>query len=184
MGNENEPVLYNLTENELRLAWMSANPVNVKAGQKLVTLKLKLIGTLSSDERIQLNMIANPLNELADGSVNVIPNVVLYADMIGAKSLGIADANGATLGFANYPNPFNETTTFVVNLPYSGVATIELFDMVGKRLNVVLDESMTSGDHKVTLNSNNLKPGVYTATLSLNADGKLLKRTIKIIRNQ
>jgi hypothetical protein len=56
--------------------------------------------------------------------------------------------------------------------------------MVGKKVNVCANEFMVSGDHKLTVNTGNLKAGVYTATLTLNADGNLLKRTIKIIRNQ
>jgi hypothetical protein len=56
--------------------------------------------------------------------------------------------------------------------------------MLGKKVNVFMNESMTAGEHKITINSNSLQPGVYTAILSLNTDGQLLKRTIKLIRNQ
>jgi hypothetical protein len=49
---------------------------------------------------------------------------------------------------------------------------------------VFLNETLKAGDHKITINSNTLEPGVYTAILSLNSDGQLLKRTIKLIRNQ
>ncbi len=184
LGDENQPVQFNLMGDELRLGWNSVMPVNVNSGQSLVTLKLRLIGALAAGEKIQLSFNGSPLNELADGKAQVIPNVVLNADMIAAKSVGITEANGATLGFGNYPNPFNESTTFVVNLPFAGYASIEVYDMLGKRVNSFLNQNMTAGDHKYIVNSNDLKPGVYTATLSLKADGQMLKRTIKIIRNQ
>jgi hypothetical protein len=184
LGNENQPVDFNLMGDELRLAWTSVFPVNVNAGQSLVTLKLRLVGALATGEKIQLSFNGSPLNELADGNVQVIPDVVLNADMIAAKSVGITETNGAALGFGNFPNPFSESTTFVVDLPFAGFASIEVYDMLGKRVNTFLNQNMTAGEHKYIVNSNDLKPGVYTATLSLKADGQMLKRTIKIIRNQ
>lgn len=184
LGDENQPVQFNLMGDELRLGWTSVIPVNVNAGQSLVTLRLRLVGALATGETIQLSFNGSPLNELADGKVQVIPNVVLNTEMIAAKSVGIVEANGATLGFGNFPNPFNETTTFVVNLPFAGFASIEVYDMLGKRINSFLNQNMTAGEHKYVVNSNDLKPGVYTAILSLKADGQMLKRTIKIIRNQ
>ena len=157
---------------------------SLSAGDKLVTLKLRLNGTLAKDEQVQLTLTGSQLNELADGSVNVINDAVLYAETIKSSTIGIGENSASVLGFANYPNPFNETTTFVYSLPFDGVATIEMYDMLGNKVNVVLNETMRAGDHKLTIKSNTLKPGVYTATLSLNSDGKFLKRTIKIICNQ
>lgn len=183
-GNEANSVMFNLDGTELRLGWMSGFPVTVNAGESVVTLKVRLIGTLAEGETIGLNLKGDPRNELANGNADVIPNVILLADRVAVKSVGITEVDGSSLGFANYPNPFNETTTFVLDLPFSGFATIEVRDMLGKVVNLFLNEDLASGQHKYVINSNSLKPGVYTATLNLKADGKQLKRTIKIIRNQ
>ena len=183
-GDPGTEVLYNLNGEELRLAWTSLDAVNIPANGRLMTLKLKLTQALAQDEFIQLSLVGNPLNELADASVNVIPNVELYSAKISSGSIGIGNATGATMEFANYPNPFNETTTFVYTTPVDGKVTISVYDMLGKQVNVFVNENMVAGDHKLVINSNTLKPGVYTATLILDSNGQVMKRTIKIIRNQ
>ena len=183
-NDENTPVLFNLIGDELRMGWTSITPLNLQAGDRMITLKLKLTEALAKDELLQLTLTGSNLNELADGDVKVLTDALLVADKIGSKPISVGEITSEHIAFANYPNPFTQTTTFVFSLPYSGVATIEVYDMLGKKVLLVVNETMTAGEHKLTINSNTLKPGVYTASLTLNTDGQKLQRTIKIIRNQ
>jgi hypothetical protein len=178
------PVLFKLLGDELRMGWTSLTPISLNAGDKMITLRLKLISALAKDEFIQLSLTGSHLNELADGDIKVLTDALLLVDKIGSKAIGVGELNAGQLAFANYPNPFNETTTFVFSLPYEGLATIEVYDMLGKKVNVVLKETMVAGEHRLSFNSNDLKSGVYSASLTLKADGQMLMRTIKIIRNK
>ncbi len=47
----------------------------------------------------------------------------------------------------NYPNPFNPATKIDFALPRSGHATLEVFNVVGQRIRVLLDDELPAGAH-------------------------------------
>ena len=183
-SNENAPVGYNVNGDELRIGWTDINPVVLKAAERLVTLKVRLTGTFDKEELLRFALAADVLNELADGNAEVIPDARLNIDVIGAFPLGIDVQPAGDLLLANYPNPFNGTTTIAYTLPVAGNVTIEIRDMLGSIVRTpVNNEAQSAGDHRITMDGSLLAPGVYMATLKLNAGGQPLTRTIKILRN-
>jgi len=52
----------------------------------------------------------------------------------------------------NVPNPFNPTTEIHFTLPAAGRARVRIFDLRGRLVRVLLDESMPAGDHSVQWN--------------------------------
>jgi hypothetical protein len=180
----NTPVMFNVSGNELRIGWTSLDELSLKAADKLLTLRVKLVGSLGQDENIRFTLAENPLNELADAMANVVPYAVLNIDLIGTHTLGVNPPGiTETLRFKNYPNPFTGTTTFVYSLPVAGDVSIGLRDMLGVRIKVILDKvSQTSGDYKLVLDANDLPAGVFMATLKFISDGQPMTHTIKIVR--
>jgi len=61
----------------------------------------------------------------------------------------------------NYPNPFNPTTTIQFGLPETGNVSLEVFDMTGRRVATLVNESKTAGWHTVTFDASNLASGMY-----------------------
>lgn len=61
----------------------------------------------------------------------------------------------------NYPNPFNPTTAIHFTLPQSGVASLKVFDMLGRELATLLNEYQIAGARQVNLNASSLTSGVY-----------------------
>jgi hypothetical protein len=183
--NVNNPVEYAVNGNEIRIGWQSLDPVSLKVDEQLLTLKVRAIGSLDKDETIRFSLKADPLNELADGSYNTINSAILKMAEMGTKALGTGEISlqsGLTL--VNYPNPFIGTTTFAYTLPYDGKVTLEINNALGSKVKILVDEVQTAGDHTLTVNANELKPGVYTATLRLIASDAMLNRTIKVVCNQ
>ena len=182
-NNVNNPVEYAVNGNEIRIGWQSLDPVSLKVDEQLLTLKVRAIGSL--DEIIRFSLKADPLNELADGSYNTINGAILKMAEMGSKALGTGEILTASrLSLANYPNPFIGTTSFAYTLPYDGKVTLEINNVLGSKVKILVDEVQTAGDHTLTVNANELKPGVYTATLRLITSDAMLNRTIKIVRNQ
>jgi hypothetical protein len=181
--NANTPMSYNVIGNELRIGWYSRENLMLNAGDKLLTLKVKLLVSLEENEILRFTLAADPLNELADAVGIVIPDAVLNIDLVGS-TLGINPGSGSeTLRFMNYPNPFTGTTTLAYSLPIDGSVTIELLDMTGILDRVIMDNvQQTSGDYKLVLDASNLPDGVYMATLKLNSDSQIMTRTIKIVK--
>jgi hypothetical protein len=183
-NDENLPVMYKTSGDEIRIAWNSLNTLNMKAGDVMLTLKVRNITKLAEDEVVQFSLAADPLNELADANAEIITKAVLVTESIGSVTNGNIDIVGKELTFGNYPNPFNHQTTFSYSLPSSGTVSIEVFDMLGSKVKSFVNEAQTAGDHTFNMTSDDLKPGVYMATLKLQTNGQLLERTIKIVRNQ
>ncbi|HEX2897290.1 MAG TPA: cohesin domain-containing protein, partial [candidate division Zixibacteria bacterium] len=71
--------------------------------------------------------------------------------------------NTATL-FPNYPNPFNPKTVISYSLPEAGYVTLEVFNILGQKVDILADGMQSAGLHKVEWPVNNIAAitsGVY-----------------------
>lgn len=62
---------------------------------------------------------------------------------------------------AAYPNPVITETAFTLNLPNASEVTIELFDILGRRVSLLHDGLVQSGATSFTINSTHLAAGTY-----------------------
>jgi Secretion system C-terminal sorting domain len=63
--------------------------------------------------------------------------------------------------FQNYPNPFNPTTTINYTISKSGNTQIYLYDILGRKINCLLNEFKHEGNHKIIFNASGFPSGVY-----------------------
>jgi hypothetical protein len=61
----------------------------------------------------------------------------------------------------NYPNPFNPVTRFKFSIPGWKHVIIEVYNLLGQKVETLIDKSMTAGTHEVEFNGQNLTSGVY-----------------------
>ncbi len=61
----------------------------------------------------------------------------------------------------NYPNPFNPTTDIQFSIPERMNVKLEVFDLIGRRVALLVDETRSSGNHQVTFNASHLASGAY-----------------------
>ncbi len=61
----------------------------------------------------------------------------------------------------NYPNPFNSTTTLRYQLSDTRNVLIDVFDITGRRVAVVVDKQQNAGVYFARLNSVNFASGTY-----------------------
>lgn len=178
-SDANTPVLYDVTGDELRISWYASASLQLQAGQRLVTLVLQVVEPTA--EPVYLSLATDPLNELADQNFEVF-NAQLTVDIIKTTVLGMGEnPMQNNILFSNYPNPFIGTTSFVYTIPTDGKVLIEVYDIVGNRVMEAVNETQSAGEYLLKLDRNNLRPGVYTATLKLENAGSVISRTIKII---
>ena len=67
--------------------------------------------------------------------------------------------------YQNYPNPFNPTTTIKFDLPNDGIITLEIFDILGRRITTLVAEYRTAGSYEQVFNASSLASGVYVYKL-------------------
>lgn len=81
---------------------------------------------------------------------------------------GIADATGPD-GFAlaqNYPNPFNPATVLRYTLPVAGSVRLAVYDLLGREVAVLVDETQAPGTYAATFDAAGLSSGVYVYRLT------------------
>jgi hypothetical protein len=66
----------------------------------------------------------------------------------------------------NYPNPFNPSSVIQYGLPYDAWVTLEVFNILGQRVNVLVNKQEKAGDYKVVFENSGLGSGVYFYRLS------------------
>jgi len=62
---------------------------------------------------------------------------------------------------SNYPNPFNASTTFNVDLPEPGMVSMKMYDILGRELSAKFDEFLPEGYNRVSVDLKSQSSGVY-----------------------
>lgn len=94
-----------------------------------------------------------------------LPNMcILGTVVVGTEN----QHNGVPKEFAlsqNYPNPFNPSTIINYQLPKSSYVKLTIFDVIGRELNVLVDEKQNAGTYEVKWDAANYPSGVYFYTI-------------------
>jgi hypothetical protein len=60
-----------------------------------------------------------------------------------------------------YPNPFNSNTTIEYSLPEQSNVTLEIYNILGQKAAILIDEFQNAGDHTVTWHADDISSGIY-----------------------
>lgn len=63
--------------------------------------------------------------------------------------------------YQNYPNPFNPSTNIKFDIHKQGIATLKVFDLLGKEMETLVDEQLSVGTYEITFNASSLPSGIY-----------------------
>ena len=80
--------------------------------------------------------------------------------------------------YANYPNPFNPTTTIPFNLAKNSHVTIEIYDMTGRCVSTIINEQMAAGYHEVKFDAQDLSSGLYLYRLQAGTYNQVKKMMV------
>ncbi|MDP4197002.1 MAG: YCF48-related protein [Bacteroidota bacterium] len=61
----------------------------------------------------------------------------------------------------NYPNPFNPSTTIQYTLAKPGYVSLEVYDVLGRLINIIFNKYQTEGDYKINWSAKDLPSGIY-----------------------
>ena len=80
----------------------------------------------------------------------------------------------------NYPNPFNPATVISFELPAAGMVTLEVFDMLGRKVTTLASGQFPGGSHQVTFDASHLASGVYLYRIQ--ADNFVQTRKLTLLK--
>jgi predicted outer membrane repeat protein len=61
----------------------------------------------------------------------------------------------------NYPNPFNSSTIIKYDLPQQSYVTIEIYDILGRKVETLLSKYQQAGYHQATWQAGGFSSGIY-----------------------
>jgi len=101
----------------------------------------------------------------------------VYTEFVtGIKETG--NTNGSL--FQNYPNPSKSRTSikYSINKGQEGIVKLYLSDLRGQKIKEIVNKYHTPGLYKVSLNTNNLSPGVYFYVLEAGDNFSISKKLV------
>lgn len=66
----------------------------------------------------------------------------------------------------NYPNPFNPSTTIQFSIPEQTIIELEIFNTLGEKVDVLLNEELNAGTYEYKWTADNLTSGIYFYSLT------------------
>jgi hypothetical protein len=155
--------------------------------EHLCTLKFS-IDSLAGPQFITIDTTYDPVDGsllfgLYGGVISLVPDFTPGAIFYGTTS----DVSDMTLPlpqrltlYQNYPNPFNSYTVIRYYLPESGHVTINIYDLLGRRIETLVDEERSSGTHGLRFIATGLSSGIYFYSLRIN--GKTETKRMQLLK--
>jgi hypothetical protein len=120
------------------------------------------------------------MNLAVDGIMVNIDNVIVRN--LSGPPVGVNTNNGnVPKAFAleqNYPNPFNPSTTISYDLPKSEFVNITVFNAIGQKVAVLVNETKQAGTYEVNFDASALPSGVYMYRIDAGSFSKTMKMAL------
>ncbi|MBX7046996.1 MAG: T9SS type A sorting domain-containing protein [Ignavibacteria bacterium] len=81
----------------------------------------------------------------------------------------------------NYPNPFNPSTKINFDLPFDSKVQIKVFDMTGREVAQIVNETKTAGYYTVQFNASAMASGVYFYQIQAAGGSQSFVKTMKMV---
>ena len=98
----------------------------------------------------------------------------------GVATEGTAEVPAAFALEQNYPNPFNPATHIRYAVPQASPVRLEVFDMLGRLVAVLVDEMKAAGSYDVVFDASGLSSGVYLYKMT--GDGFTQTKTLTLVK--
>jgi len=159
--NSNEEVLFHHNNGILRISWYSIEGVGFDVDDVLLNLMIRLRNDV--DNMPDAFKFITGLNcELADSDIQAIEDIRLNIP----KLLIMETPFNYYLGH-NHPNPVSSITKIDYSLEESGFVHLCIYNMLGKKVMIIVNEDQDKGKYEVNLDASSLIPGSYFYTIDI-----------------
>ena len=88
--------------------------------------------------------------------------------------------------FANYPNPFNPSTTICYSLPIPADIRLNIYNLKGEKICTLINQHQTAGTFKISWNGRNDKnvhvaSGIYIYRMEINTGREILSQSRQMV---
>tara|TARA_R100001143_G_scaffold52481_2_gene47671 strand:+ start:35020 stop:38862 length:3843 start_codon:yes stop_codon:yes gene_type:complete len=164
--------------NEVRIIVKSENGVLLKG----LTAEMVQEGVESDIDAIQSETDAEGIARFLLSSQNTGKtryDIFVNGIRIGEVTVEFLSDNGILSLGNNYPNPFIGTTILPVSIPTEINVEMQIFDILGKPVQTIMNENLQPGFYEVTFDAHGLSAGIYFCRL-MAGDEILMERMVKV----
>jgi len=140
-------LVYN-ENNQTRFDFYSGSDGSLTAALLNQDIELDCVTDLNADGNDEILSI--------DGNILRIYNLEYYIDIDQPATVPYH-----TFIQPNYPNPFNAATTIEYGLKQDSRVTIDIYDLLGRRVETLIDETKPAGLYQTTWHAEDIPSGVY-----------------------
>ncbi|MEE8417716.1 MAG: T9SS type A sorting domain-containing protein, partial [candidate division Zixibacteria bacterium] len=93
----------------------------------------------------------------------------------------VDEGEALPIGFtlhANYPNPFNASTTISFSVDTDTEVDLAIYDVLGRRVATLLKGRVDAGTHRVNVNATDFSSGVYFYRLAADGNDAVNRMTL------
>lgn len=157
-------------------------------------LHLMVYSDTSSEENYPLEIHALTVDEIEIAlkplevwdEHNTYEADILYPQEFGFRHLSLRDGDQIPTVLSmsqNYPNPFNPSTTINYAVPAAGIVTLEIYNLRGQKVKVLVNEQTLPGMYKAVWdgkdrNNRAVSSGIYFAKLEHKKKTKIQKMVL------
>ncbi len=134
------------------------------AGQVELGTTVAMKGIILCKTKIVMSTGASLLGRaLAQSAITLDADAITAPPLINSIGADGVKIPGQFFLAQNFPNPFNPSTKIKYNLPVDSRVTLEILNVIGKRVSQLVNAEQSAGSYSVDFNSNNknITSGVY-----------------------
>ena len=173
-----ESLLFVANEGEVKTVWYNLEPLALAENDGLLLIKVRTKDLSDINEPVAFTLEA--YSEMADGSANVLNDVVIAMPELVTLTMGVNDSTTAE-GLSIYPNPAKDVFHLSYQLPEAGRVTVAVYNIMGVKVLDAADFRQEGGMHELQLSTTNLAAGVYNCRVTFEGASSWVKTTLIII---
>ncbi len=132
---------------------------------------------VTGNNKLDLNKIAgiglefyssSPEDDTISEGEILLDNIFLNGKTSTLAGVNAESANPGSFHLnQNYPNPFNPSTRISFNITQQKNVKLNVYDILGEEIAVIINRNMMSGEHSVVFDAGNLPSGFYLYRLQV-----------------
>lgn len=156
-----EGLLYNILDNEIRIAWTGTDKNSLISGQEIFSINCQILNSNNLTWTINSESVFADINgEIINNAELLIPKIILANILLNENSLINA--------FNIYPNPIIDYFNIEFNLNQPSDVKIYIVNTLGQIVKTIFNSHLDKGKHTINSNNKSLDKGYYLIKTEIN----------------